>query len=219
MKSAITRIIPTLHGQSIAHIDLDALMAASAASGIPMREPKDQQRVIDEHHRRARCITYGGWLEDRSRLWRGSYLDEGKRYIHLGVDINVAQGTPIHAPVASRVVDILHDPDTEIGWGTRVILSPEDKHAPYLLFAHLSPELSYQQGEVIPAGALIGSVGTWPRNGNVFEHMHVQAITRMYLDRAGALATLDGYGPVGMQSLRTTFPEPLAVIDRLARKG
>jgi murein DD-endopeptidase MepM/ murein hydrolase activator NlpD len=145
--------------------------------------PSQIQTVLDS----LECLTYGGYGEDRKDVWAGTYMDEKKTYIHLGVDITVPAGTPIKCPFDAHVFDVFTDLDTRIGWGGRVILTR--KGAPYLVLAHIDPESlviadSYKQGDII------GRVGTWPTNGNTFNHLHVQAVHNLNI------SDFDGYGYV-----------------------
>jgi murein DD-endopeptidase MepM/ murein hydrolase activator NlpD len=134
-------------------------------------------------------ITFGGYGEDRKDVWKGTYLDKDKNYIHLGIDINAKQGTPIKCPFDATVVDIFTDVDTQIGWGGRVILQ-QSKDLPYLVLAHIEPSsfMHLTKGENLIKGEIIGKVGTWPTNGNTFEHLHVQCVKNLNIH------DFDGYG-------------------------
>src|SRR3989339_1541746 len=45
----------------------------------PLLDPATCQAMMNEVHAELGIdVSYGGWLEDRSTLWRGSYLDEAK---------------------------------------------------------------------------------------------------------------------------------------------
>jgi murein DD-endopeptidase MepM/ murein hydrolase activator NlpD len=62
-------------------------------------------------------FTYGGWLEDRSFLWKGSYLEKTGNFIHLGVDYNVPAGTKVFADYDMEVVHMENDFPLKHGWG------------------------------------------------------------------------------------------------------
>ena len=129
-------------------------------------------------------LTYGGYGEDRKDVWAGTYMDEKQNYIHLGIDIMVPMGTPIKCPFDAEVVDVFTDVDTRIGWGGRVIIRKDS--GLYLVLAHIEPK-SLVEAIYYREGNIIGTVGTWPTNGNTFHHLHVQAICTFYPD-------FDGYG-------------------------
>lgn len=133
--------------------------------------------------------SYGGWLEDRRDLWRGSYLDVQGTYQHLGVDFNVPVGTRVAASHAAHVILVDSDVPEEGGWGTRIILLPHDRRVPRLIYAHLDPKTSLRTGDRVMPGDELARVGESPENGGWFPHLHVQCI-------AGDpnLLTLDGYG-------------------------
>lgn len=129
--------------------------------------------------------TYGGYAEDRSALWKGTYLDETGGYIHLGIDINVPKNTPVLSPFDADIIDRYLDADDKIGWGGRLLLrNPKRK---LLLLAHMEPN-TLTLATKVKRGDVLGNVGTWPTNGNTFEHLHVQCVTTT------DLKGLDGYG-------------------------
>lgn len=139
------------------------------------------------HVERGIDVSYGGWLEDRRDIWRGSYLDKQRTYIHLGVDFNVPAGTQVAATHKARVVLIDSDVE-EGGWGTRVVLRPHNPALPLLIYAHLDPDTKLRLADVVSPGTVFARVGKPPENGGWFPHLHVQCVT----DEA-ALRDLDGY--------------------------
>lgn len=136
--------------------------------------------------------TYGGWAEDRKDIWKGTYMDEKQNYIHLGIDINVPAGTPIKCPFDAVVLSVFSDLDTHIGWGGRLILALRtdvEMKLPFLVLGHLDPKgiIDTAFKKYFNKGEILGQVGTWPKNGNTFQHLHVQAIKIKTRD-------FDGYG-------------------------
>src|SRR3989338_11078822 len=79
--------------------------------------------------------SYGGFLEDRSNLWKNHYNKEIGAFIHLGVDFNVPAGTKVALAKRARVEHVMIDQDQHGGWGGMVVwkLLDEDK---YLLYGH-----------------------------------------------------------------------------------
>jgi hypothetical protein len=160
------------------------------------QKPEVAQRLINKLGR----LTWGGYGENRKDIFQNSYLAKTGNFYHLGVDINVPKGTPVKAPFDCEVLQAWPDPDTDIGWGGRVILKASD-WLPLLVLGHLHPKKlpfcrAYKQGEVL------GEVGTWPLNGNTFEHLHVQCIKHNKFDK------FDGYG--SLAQLRHN-PDPMEV--------
>ena len=144
--------------------------------------PELCQSLID----RIPNITYGGYGENRGTIFANTYLSQTKKFIHLGVDINVEYGTVIRLPFDVTVLNRFTDVDIKLGWGGRMIVEVK-KNKPALVFAHLDytllPHKTY-----IKAGEMLGIVGTWPTNGNTFEHLHIQAIDHRNFHN------FDGYG-------------------------
>jgi murein DD-endopeptidase MepM/ murein hydrolase activator NlpD len=146
--------------------------------------PSQIQFLLNQFHNN----TFGGYAEDRKDIWKGTYLDKHGNYIHLGVDINVRAGTNIRCPFDAKVIDIFIDSDTQIGWGGRIILQPSE-YLPYLVLAHIEPT-SLVNKNYFKKGEIIGQVGTWPANGNTFQHLHVQLVKDLDINN------FDGYGCV-----------------------
>ena len=158
--------------------------------------------------------NYGGYLEHRGFLWRTSYLDTTKAYLHLGVDFNVPQGTKVAALFPGRVVRIDDDYDLEGGWGPRIIIQPDPvvgEALPLCIFAHLfAPQVKV--GELVTPGAVIATIGAPPYNGNWFPHLHVQTVAARKFDELvrDDLRTLDGYGHERDRAqLLQSYPDPL----------
>lgn len=130
--------------------------------------------------------TFGGYGEDRSDVWKGTYLDETGGYIHLGIDINMGMWSPVYAPFSAVIVDKFTDTDDKIGWGGRLILE-NDSNSPLLVLGHLNPK-TLTTKKIVKKGDLLGKVGHWPTNGNTFWHLHIQCINHRNF------RTFDGYG-------------------------
>jgi murein DD-endopeptidase MepM/ murein hydrolase activator NlpD len=143
-------------------------------------------KYLDDELKKLNVKTYGGYGENRKDIWKDTYLDSTNNYYHLGCDINVEKGTEIITAFDAEVIDVFEDLDTKIGWGGRVILRLK-KEGPFIILAHLDPiTLTYKK--YVNAGDLLGKIGTWPTNGNTFEHLHLQ------LRNTDDFATMDGYG-------------------------
>ncbi len=183
----------------------------------PLLDPYICQSFLDEIHARLHVTwSYGGYLEDRHHLLQGSYLERTGSFVHLGVDINVPQSTPIATPGPGVVLLVDDDHDRDGGWGPRVFLRLDDETLgnPVLIFAHLQG-IEIRPGTRLPQGAVFAEVGGPPENGNWVSHLHVQAIRserlfRVLIERP---AELDGYGSVErIEDLRENFPNPLPLI-------
>ena len=184
----------------------EALLDASLSSGM----------VDDVHKKYGLGFSYGGWMEDRSFLWKGTYLEPLNTYIHLGIDVNAPAGTDICTDFEAEVVKIDDDYPEEGGWGPRVIL--RHAHEPvYFIYAHLDRNITCKVGDVLAEGHIFSKVGKPPFNGNWFPHVHIQTIRKEYYDEivAGDLwDEIDGYGAYeDLAENVHRFPDPLQYIS------
>ena len=183
----------------------------------PLLDPDTcQQMVSDVHKKYSLDFSYGGWLEDRSFLWKGSYLDETGGYIHLGVDFNVPEYTKVAASFDAEVVRIDDDYPIEGGWGNRIIV----KHAQlplYFIYAHLDEENMCQVGDKLIKNQVFAKIGKTPFNGKWFPHLHLQTINAPFYEellRTNALDSLDGYGAVtDIAKNAALFKDPLPFVE------
>jgi hypothetical protein len=164
--------------------------------------PENFQKAIDVLTHESGMPTYGGWMEYREWMWSDSYMNETKKFTHLGIDVYLHRGTPVQLPFDVTVLNTFYDEDCEVGWGGRItVQSHADHHA--IVLGHLEPNLP-AAGTRLPAHAVIGHLAGWPENGNVFEHLHIQFI-RPTLVSALDWDALDGYG---FKNQAEDFPHP-----------
>lgn len=211
-----SKLLPTLNISEACEVNLNQAaiewFKGSVPSGEnPLLTPDITQTMIDRlHTKRGVKWSYGSYLEDRSTLLKGTYLDATGGYIHLGVDVNVGAGTPIAAPYDATVRNIFDDAPTPYGWGPRLILQPADASLPYLILGHLTP-FTLKPGDQITAGTIVAHVAPAPFNGNWFPHLHIQQIARHKIKQheQDQYQSLDGYGhPRDLEVLRETYPDP-----------
>ncbi len=188
------------------------------ADGNPLLDPAVCQRLLEDFHRRHNVVwSYGGYLEDRRHVWRGSYLDRTESYVHLGIDFHVPQGTAVVTEFDADIALVENDPDTDGGWGERIFLRPTPAGAEppardvLLIYAHLQ-NVAVNPGAHVRPGMVLAEVGGPPLNGNWAPHLHVQAIQRAMFEDIllNRFSELDGYGPRDrLEELRRQFPDPL----------
>ena len=214
-------LFPELIGKRSTLIDLNLeakkwLASRSTESVNPLLDPTICQNFVVECHQKLGIdFSYGGWLEDRSTLWRGSYLDQKRKYIHLGVDFNVPAGTQVAIERAATVIRIDNDYPDQHGWGTRVIVQEPNSDV-VLLFAHLDQELHIVVDDQLAAGSIIAKVGIPPYNGDWFPHLHVQVIDAKHYAKLldNDLRDLDGYGRFeDIELLKQLFPDPMRYVS------
>lgn len=174
------------------------------------------QKMINDANKKYNLdFSFGGWMEDRSFIWKGCYMEQKKTYTHLGLDLNVPAGTEVAATFDAKVIRADTDSSRDCGWGTRVILRHWLEPL-YFIYAHLDKDIKCQVGDSIPEGKVFAKVGKPPYNGNWFEHLHLQTIAEEYfeeLERKNLWAELDGYGAeseIGINAKR--FPDPVRFI-------
>ncbi len=134
------------------------------------------QMEEDSHARFGLRWSHGGWMEDRSILRRGSYLDKEKLYLHLGIDLNVNPGTAVHTTSHGVIVYVGDDKESfgAGGWGKHCILYMDDVRMA-LLYAHLGYIAVMVGMEVVP-GTPLSTVGDTHENGGWRPHLHMQLV-------------------------------------------
>ncbi len=116
---------------------------------------------------------------------------EERRTIHLGLDLFVEPGTPIHAPL-DGTVHLLAENTAELDYGPLVILrhatSGEENNNEgeefFTLYGHLMREAlkELEPGQTISQGEVFARVGAMHENGGWPPHLHLQIILDL-LDR------------------------------------
>jgi murein DD-endopeptidase MepM/ murein hydrolase activator NlpD len=130
-------------------------------------------------------IGIGGYLENRVIYRRSQHFGPGQideaRSLHLGVDVWIAAGTPILAPLPARVHSLANNANFG-DYGITVVLEHELEGTTfYTLYGHLS-RLEWTElriGQTLEKGQAFASVGPYPENGDWPPHLHFQLITDM----------------------------------------
>jgi len=132
------------------------------------------QRDVPDH------IIAGGYLEPRAFYGTEAYDRMGNngkesRTVHLGIDLWVPPGTPVHAIFDGHVVSAVNDAgDKE--YGGLIILKHGGDFPFYTLYGHQTVEsaLKHRPGDRIKKGDRIGVIANYPENGNWAPHLHFQ---------------------------------------------
>jgi len=217
-------IFPSLKGKTFGYVNLNTEAIEWCASknfkygreNNPLLDPEISTEMVNDTHKKyALDYSYGGWMENRSTLCGGTYLEKTGGFIHLGVDINVPAGTEVATDFNASVVKIDDDYPEENGWGPRVIL----KHSAlpiYMIYAHLDREIKCRVGDALEKGNIFARVGKAPYNGGWFPHCHVQSISYKYydeLEKNNKWDCLDGYGSSDEITLNAErFRDPMEFI-------
>lgn len=196
-------LFPELRSKRFGYLNLDAVarqwlqaQGVSESDPNPLLDPSVCEGMIRSVHEELGLdFSYGGWMEDRQTLWRGSYLDREQTYVHLGLDVNVPAGTEVATDVEGDVVSVLSDVPEEGGWGTRIVIQPVIG-SEMLVYAHLDPAVRCRVGDHLIPGDAFARVGAAPFNGGWFSHLHVQCVDAAYFAQTEAqgLLAFDGYG-------------------------
>jgi murein DD-endopeptidase MepM/ murein hydrolase activator NlpD len=190
------------------HLDNQAKLDFPANDTVinPLLDPDYCRDWVEGLHQSLRTnFSYGGYFEDRSHLWRGSYL---KKFTHLGIDFNVPSHTEVRNFTKGTVEKVIRDPDQDGGWGGCVIVKIDKFDDLRLVFAHLNYHRQNdlpKEGDVIYYGQKIGTVAPSSENGGWYPHLHVQAVRGPLPDN------LDGYGDYTSEEL-DRYPNPLVCL-------
>ncbi|NNJ11513.1 aminotransferase class III-fold pyridoxal phosphate-dependent enzyme [Chloroflexales bacterium ZM16-3] len=139
-----------------------------------------------------------------------------RRTIHLGVDLWIAEGTPVCAPL-DGVVHSVTENAAPLDYGPLIILRHQTSGGDtfFTLYGHLGGDaLNMRVGQAVRAGQRIASVGAPPCNGDWPPHLHIQIIT----DLLGRDAHFPG---VALASQRSTWlslsPDPTVLLGLPAK--
>jgi len=109
----------------------------------------------------------------------GERPTDERRTVHLGIDLFVDPGSPIHAPLEG-VVHVLANNTAPLDYGPLVVLRHEtDQGAPFFtLYGHLTEDTleGLRLDQKIPRGEGFARVGAPPTNGGWTPHLHFQVI-------------------------------------------
>ncbi len=222
LEKAYLSVFPELADKPAIYLNMNEFYAGSR----PTRdgksiylEPSLTDRFLAALHRSLDVVySFGGYLEARADLWNGSYMDEDKA-IHLGIDVNAPAGTVVASVHPAKVVKIVHDPDQDGGWGSVVFFELQKPigNISHFIYAHLSPEIPVNVGNIVRPGQPVARLGRPDENGGWYEHLHIQALTpeawAMAADRDD-MGAFDGYDawPSGQEHHLSPNPEPLLAV-------
>jgi 4-aminobutyrate aminotransferase-like enzyme/Ser/Thr protein kinase RdoA (MazF antagonist)/murein DD-endopeptidase MepM/ murein hydrolase activator NlpD len=141
-------------------------------------------RIFDAMEQAGATVGVGRYDEARGIYLSGLFgagerpTDE-RRTVHLGIDLFVAPGSPLHAPL-DGVVHILSNNTAPQDYGPLVILRHETNGGEsfFTLYGHLTEDTleGLTPGETVWRGQVFARVGTPPTNGGWSPHLHIQII-------------------------------------------
>ena len=162
----------------------DLSLHSPLLEGLDVRDQKRLQKVLEEKMGSTFQWGFSPYLEHRDTLLSECpQMVAEKRYIHLGLDVIVGVGTPLHAPLDAVVEESGYE-GGEGNYGGYVLLKHASPHFEtfYSLYGHLCKECLPAAGHHFPAGEAFAQVGDFHENGNWFYHTHIQIITHKGLE-------------------------------------
>ncbi len=134
----------------------------------------------------AQAVPYGlgAYAEDRRVYTSDQFADAGspeRRSQHTGIDVFAPAMTPVHAPIAGRVLHVKYNADP-LDYGHTLILQHDAGDAPfYTLYGHLAGTLPglLAVGDAVEPGQIIAHLGDWHENGGWAPHIHFQIMSDM----------------------------------------
>jgi murein DD-endopeptidase MepM/ murein hydrolase activator NlpD len=164
--------------------------------GVDVRDQKGFQRVLDEQMGTQYRWGFSPYLERRDTLLGDCpQMVADRRFIHLGLDVIVGLGTPLHAPLDATVAESGYE-EGEGNYGGYVLLKHENPcfDTFYSFYGHLCKDRLPTGGKPFKAGDAFAEIGDFHENGNWFYHTHIQVITQKglgqgYLSKGYCAAT------------------------------
>ena len=139
-----------------------------------------------------------------------------RRTIHLGMDVFMPAGSPVHAPLAGKVHSFRNNTQP-LDYGPCIILehTAEDAEGSaqtfYTLYGHLSVEslAGLYEGKQIEKGGRFASLGDSTVNGGWPPHLHFQIVT----DMLGNRGDFPGVGGPGQRNVWLSLsPDPNVIL-------
>ena len=192
----------------------DLSTSSPLLQGLDMRDQKELQRILEEKMGSEHHWGLSPYLERRDTLLKDCpQMVAEKRFIHLGLDVIVELGTPLHAPLGATVVESGYE-SGEGNYGGYVLLKHENRsfESFYSFYGHLCKDRLPAPGTSLPAGAAFAEIGDFHENGNWFYHTHIQVITRKGLEM-GYL--FKGYcSEKNLLEMNDLCPSPIPILKR-----
>ena len=186
--------------------------------GLAARDQKGLQRVLQNRMGHTYRWGLAPYLERRDTLLGDCpQMVAEKRFIHLGLDVIVPLGTPLHAPLDAEVAESGYE-SGEGNYGGYVLLKHARAHCEtfYSFYGHLRRNRLPAAGQTLPAGEPFAVIGDFDENGNWFHHTHIQVITPRALDLGYAAKGYCRSEDLAVMNDLCPSPIPLFKIDAAA---
>jgi 4-aminobutyrate aminotransferase-like enzyme/Ser/Thr protein kinase RdoA (MazF antagonist) len=156
-------------------------------------------------------IGVGGYGEARLIYhWPNEPKAREPRTIHIGLDLSLASGSPLYAPLDGTVYGF-EDADHHHDYGPLIVLrhvtTGDTPHEFFTFYGHLTRDSldGLQLGQVIRRGEEFARIGAAPTNGHWWAHVHVQLAT----DMLDVPCNVDGAVRASERAVwESVFPDP-----------
>jgi 4-aminobutyrate aminotransferase-like enzyme/Ser/Thr protein kinase RdoA (MazF antagonist) len=173
-----------LHSESLVVFDLS--IGSPLLHGDPREndEPQLTKRLHEKMKAAGAQVGVGRYDEARylyidPAFATGQGPTDEFRTVHLGIDLFVEVGTPVHAPLDGKVV-ALADNSSLRDYGPVIVLEHEvnQNHRFYTLYGHLNRKSlgKLEVGQQIRKGDVFAKVGKARVNGGWTPHLHFQIV-------------------------------------------
>lgn len=204
-------IHPVFKGLTGDPLVVDLSLGSPVFEQVDILDQKAFQVWLDQKMKAKHTWGLASYLEDRRTvLSQYPQMQEDKRFFHLGLDIIVDLGTPLHAPLDAVVKESSYE-EGDGNYGGNVLLMHESPYYEtfYSIYGHLNKEKLPAPGDKFKAGDVFAWIGDFHENGNWFYHTHLQVITQKGYDDGWVSK---GYCTAGDLSVMDSIcPSPLAL--------
>lgn len=167
-------------------------------------------------------VVVGRYDEDRSCYAGEQFRTDAPepRSVHTGIDLFVADGTPVHAMLPGTVESVV-DNAVAYDYGPTVVLRhvTGDGTPFWVLYGHLSrATLTHvHPGQRVAAGDVVGFIGDHTVNGGWAPHVHVQIMTDLMVDPdTGFDGNFEGAGEPSRMAIWKSLVPDANLLIRLA---
>ncbi|HSA96926.1 MAG TPA: aminotransferase class III-fold pyridoxal phosphate-dependent enzyme [Acidobacteriota bacterium] len=201
----------------VAVLDLSVGSRMLGADPANFETPRLSETITKAMGDAGAAVGIGRYDEARAIYTTGTFAGGGsptaeRRTVHLGIDLTVPPGSPVHAPLDGTVHTVAVN-EAPKDYGPLVILRhaiPSGEEF-FTLYGHLDrgSVSGLVPGKVLRAGEPFAAVGAPPGNGDWWPHVHVQII----LDLLGLDEDCPGVAAAGRRSLWTGLsPDPNLIL-------
>ena len=182
--SSQVNIEPIFKGLTGDPLVLDMSNTSPIYDGIDVRDQKTFQNRLNRMMGGKYTWGLSSYLENRQRaLSQCPQMVEDQRFYHLGLDVIVDVGTPLHAPLDAVVAHSGYE-EGDGNYGGHVLLQHDSDFFEtfYSFYGHLNKDQLPEKDQVVNVGDPFALIGDFHENGFWFYHTHLQVITQKGLE-------------------------------------